>query len=410
MKVLWFSVTPSLFAPSTIPHNGGGWVASLESIVRTLPEIELGIAFELGGCDFRYEDSGVTYYPISVPASSRLSRLLGKDSTRGKTEAFLKIIEDFKPDLIQIFGSENDFGVICALTDIPVVIHMQGCLPPYHNALFPVGMNTWDFLFCGGLTWRRRLMGLRSNIVFRRNADQEIKTLQHCRHFMGRTEWDKALLRLFNPEACYYHCEEALRPSFLSCNQLWCWPRVDKVRIASVISNPWYKGYDLILKTAKLLRDFTKIEIEWNVYGVGDIVPFFEKKYGIKSSEVGVCPRGAVSQEVLVDSLCHSHCFVAPSYIDNSPNSVCEAQLLGMPVLATHVGGVASIVRDGVTGILFPSNDPYMLASHIQRLLRVPEDAISLGRAARKQALMRHNPESIGKSLLSIYRKVSAHA
>lgn len=412
MRVLWFSITPSMFAPSTVSHNGGGWVASLEGIVRTLPEVELGIAFELGGYDFKYEDSGVTYYPLSTPKHPRWARFLGKRNETGETTAYLKVIEDFKPDLIQIFGSENNFGSICSLTDIPVLIHMQGSLPPYHNALFPVGMNSWDFLFCGGLCRHRRLMGLRSESSFRKKAEREINTIQSCRHFLGRTAWDKALVKLFNPQANYFHCEEALRPSFFHGEKLWHPPAPSdrKVRIASVISNPWYKGLDLILKTAKLLCRFTKLDVEWKVYGVSDIVPFFEKKYGIKAAAVGVHAMGAVSQEALVEALCSAHCFVAPSYIDNSPNSVCEAQLLGMPVLATNVGGVSSIVREGETGILFPANDPYMLASHITSLLEEPDRARSLGQAAREQALSRHNPESIGRNLLSIYRKVLKHA
>lgn len=411
-RILWFSVTPSMFAPSTVSHNGGGWVASLEGIVRTLPDVELGIAFELGGCNFKYEQTGVCYYPLSCLRPSRVARLFGKCNIEERKEQYLRVIDDFKPDLIQIFGSENDFGIICSLTDIPVIIHMQGCLPPCHNALFPVGMNSKDFLFCGGLSLCRRWMGLRSESTFRKQAEREITTIQSCRYFLGRTEWDKALVKLFNPQACYFHSEEALRPSFFQSDKLWGMfdLKSEKVRIVSVISNPWYKGLDLILKTAELLRRFAPFRVEWNVYGVNDIVPFFERKYGIRASEVGVYPMGSVSQDVLVEALCHAHCFVAPSYIDNSPNSVCEAQLLGLPVLATNVGGVSSLVKDGETGILVPANDPYILASHIVALQADPGRARSLGHAAREQALARHNPESIGQTLLSVYKKVVRHA
>ena len=130
IRILWFSVTPSLFKAYSNSHNGGGWIASLERIVRQVSEIELGIAFNFEDENFVHEQNGVNYYPIS----------------QGCLETYKKIIDDFKPDLIQIFGSENDFGVICGKTKIPVVIHMQGCLPPYHNALFPVGMSPIDFV------------------------------------------------------------------------------------------------------------------------------------------------------------------------------------------------------------------------------------------------------------------------
>ncbi len=48
MKVLWFSVTPSLYKSYSNPHNGGGWISSLEAEVRKCKYINLSIAFVLG--------------------------------------------------------------------------------------------------------------------------------------------------------------------------------------------------------------------------------------------------------------------------------------------------------------------------------------------------------------------------
>ncbi|WP_270214148.1 glycosyltransferase family 4 protein [Coprobacter fastidiosus] len=406
MRILWFSVTPSLFNPHSNAHNGGGWIASLEQIVRTVPDIQLGIAFEFSDLGFRYEKDGVAYYPIQYRKEAVLQKLLKRDVVDAeKTSVYLKIIKDFKPDLIQIFGSENDFGLICERTDIPVIIHMQGCIPPYHNALFPVGMNSWDFLFSGGLTLRWRLIGLRSESGFRRRAEKEIHTIQSCRYFMGRTEWDRNLIELFHPDATYFHCEEALRDSFLNKSKVWQLNTSSKVTIVSVISNPWYKGQDLILKTAQLLKRFTQLDFEWRVYGIQNI-RFYELKYKIKAKEVNVRIMGTASKDELVDALCDVTCYVHPSYIDNSPNSLCEAQLLGVPVLATHVGGISSLVVDGETGLLFPANAPYTLASLIKKLSRDKSLCERLSKNAREQALFRHNPETIRSSLISIYEEI----
>ena len=317
----------------------------------------------------------------------------------------LRIIDDFRPDLIQIFGSENDFGLLCQRTDVPIVIHMQGCLPPYHNAIFPVGMNKYDFFFTKGLSLHFRWIGMRSEPSFRKRAEQEIQTIQHCRYFMGRTEWDKGLVSLFNPNATYFHCEEALRDSFLNVIKRWSLPKDKKVRIISVISNPWYKGLDLVLKTANLLKRFTTIDFEWRIYGTR-MVRFYEQKYGIRASDVNVKMMGTASKDELVDALCASTLYVHPSYIDNSPNSVCEAQLLGLPVLAANVGGLSTIVRDGETGILFPANAPYTLASLIKQLSANPERCQSLSEAAIAQATERHNPKRIQTTLLNIYKQI----
>lgn len=405
MRILWFSVTPSLFDPKSNSHNGGGWIASLEQIVRNESTIDLGVAFHFPNSDFKYEREGVSYYPIPAYQRSRLQRLCGKDNRENMIAHCLRIIKDFQPDVIQIFGSENDFGLLCQHTSIPIVIHMQGCLPPYYNALFPVGMNKYDFYFNKGLSCHFRWMGIRSEASFRKRAEQEIQTIQHCHYFMGRTEWDKGLVSLFNPAATYFHCEEALRDSFLKGTKYWSLPKDKKVRIISVISNPWYKGMDLVLKTANLLKRFTTLDFEWRVYGVRDI-RFYENKYNIRAKEMNVRIMGTASKEELVDALCNSTLYVHPSYIDNSPNSVCEAQILGLPILATNVGGLSSIVHDGETGILFPANDPYTLANLIKQLSTDPERCQLLSKAAIAQATERHNLESIRKTLLNIYQTI----
>lgn len=405
MRILWFSVTPSLFNPKSNSHNGGGWIASLEQIVRKEPTIDLGVAFCFPNLDFKYKYEGVSYYPIPAYRWSGLQRLCGKDNRKSMIAHSLRIIKDFQPDLIQIFGSENDFGLLCQHTNIPIVIHMQGCLPPYYNALFPVGMNKYDFYFTKGLSWHFRWMGIRSETSFRKRAEQEIQTIQHCRYFMGRTEWDKGLVSLFNSDATYFHCEEALRDSFLTGTKRWTLPKDKRVRIISVISNPWYKGMDLILKTANLLKRLTTLDFEWHVYGVRDI-RFYENKYNIRAKEVNVHIMGTAMKDELVDALCNSTLYVHPSYIDNSPNSICEAQMLGLPILATNVGGLSSIVRDGETGILFPANAPYTLTNLIKQLSADSERCQSLSKAAIAQATERHNPDNIRKTLLNIYQTI----
>lgn len=405
MRVLWFSVTPSLFNPYSNTHNGGGWIASLEQIVRNMPEVELGIAFYFRSDCNVYENGGVKYYTLPNDSRGALAKWWKPEKTEERVKRYLKIIDDFRPNIIQIFGSENDFGLICGKTNVPVVIHLQGSLPPYQNALFPIGMNIYDFIFGHGLKFHRRLIGLRSNKSFKRNAKREIGILKACSHFMGRTEWDQNLIKLFNPKANYYHCEEALRDSFISFGKIWKGIGNGKVRIISVISTPWYKGADLILKTAKILSQHTHLDFEWNVYGVNDIT-FYEKKYGIKATDVNVNINGSVDKDTLVNELCDSTCYVHTSYIDNSPNSLCEAQYLGVPVIATNVGGISSLVENGKTGLLYPANDPYTLAVLISDVIKNTSLASQLSLEGHKRALIRHNPKQIGSRLLEIYQQI----
>ena len=162
---------------------------------------------------------------------------------------------------------------------------------------------------------------------------------------------------------------------------------------------------DLILKTAKNMKSFLNLDFEWNVFGVRD-VRFYEYKYKIKAEDVNVNIRGVATKDELVRELMDADCYVHSSYIDNSPNSLCEAQLMGVPVLATFVGGIPTLVKDGETGLLFPANDPYTLASLISDVVSDRTLAMELSHKGRAQALDRHNPEKIGETLLNIYKQI----
>ncbi|MEJ7665171.1 MAG: glycosyltransferase family 4 protein [Hymenobacter sp.] len=100
-------------------------------------------------------------------------------------------------------------------------------------------------------------------------------------------------------------------------------------------------------------------------------------------------------------------CLLHPSYVDNSPNSVCEAQVAGLPVVVADVGGLRSLVEDEVTG-LFCTLDPASIAQQALRLLRDPALRQRLATQAAAVARPRHDPAVIVARTLEIYRAVVA--
>lgn len=135
--------------------------------------------------------------------------------------------------------------------------------------------------------------------------------------------------------------------------------REDKIDIRHFSAS--VQGCKPCLKDSKLLKETADMDFEWNVYGV-DSIHFTERHENIKADDVNVCLRGTATAGELARQLRESTVYVHPSYIDNSPNSVCEAQYLGVPVIATNVGGVSSLIDNGMNGILVQSHDAYMLA------------------------------------------------
>jgi glycosyltransferase involved in cell wall biosynthesis len=225
---------------------------------------------------------------------------------------------------------------------------------------------------------------------------------------MGRTDWDRNYIEMLNPSATYFHCEELLRRAFYENT----WQKQNKnpsdktFVLTSTINPNMYKGLDLIYRTLPLLEGKS---IQWNILGIKEdssLNKAIQRILKIKKTPAELIFHGSVGETELIDVLKQSDVFVHPSYIDNSPNSVCEAMLLSMPVIASSVGGVPSLITHKESGILFNPYDRFDLAGWIHHLMRFPEKGIEYGQTAREIAQERHNPDKILKNLLEIYSSV----
>jgi glycosyltransferase involved in cell wall biosynthesis len=401
MKILWFSPTAANFDTK---HYFGGWIASLENEMKVFPDITLGIAFMHPDTRFKVIAEAVTYYPMKrdsgfVARVKRFFTFSGED--KKKLDLCMKVVEDFKPDLIQIFGTESCFGLIAGETNIPVVIHLQGLMNPCINAWCPPFYSKADYFLSLGISPINILLRIWAFKFNSYSARREMEIMKKCCYFIGRTKWDQAFCSLYAPDSTYYHCDEILRNVFYDKDGRQA---PDIPTLISTISGPLYKGHDMILKTAKLLTALD-LRFRWKVFGT-DTLGFAERKTGIRCRDVGIEVCGVVPADRLKQELLNSTAFVHPSYIDNSPNSICEAQILGIPVIATNVGGVSSIVKDEVTGLLVPANDPMMMAASITRLLNNPTLARKLASNAAEVASKRHSPSEIRNQLLAIYSQI----
>ena len=421
MKVLWLSANSGLLTAKTGSgnYNGGGWISSLQGLLKSRDEISLGLAF-IGNetNDLKEIHNGVSYYSIAKPPQGKITKIwyyyngYKSDNSNKYIASLLKIIEDFNPDIIHLFGIENQLSCILGNTNIPIVVHLQGILNPCVNAFWPVGFSKIDFLFPFSIReWilRNGFLYAKKSLFVRSKKEQ--KSLSKVQYFMGRTHWDNALSNLYAPNSIYYHVDEVLRDVFYKFAGQWRIKSNETFIIVSTISETVYKGLDFILKTCALLTEQTDIKFKWCVAGLSSrsrMVPIFEHALKIKSDEVHIQYMGTMKAEDLCDLELKSNLFVHPSYIDNSPNSLCEAQMLGLPVIATYVGGIPSLVESNKTGKLIPSNDPFLLAAEIKDLFYNPSFASFLGQCAYEQASIRHSKTRILESLINVYSSIQS--
>lgn len=414
MRILWFTNTPSNASEEFNYNNfSGGWISSLETLITEVKQYILGICFFYTGGKFKKITRGrVVYYGMPVRIGNALNRIKTRQFAHLDDEdaTFIdEVIEDFKPDLIHVFGTERGYGKVLMGRSEKIVFNLQGLLGPISGVYFPLEFSRLKALKGSDLNSIIRGTTMFHDFrMLKKKAVRERTIIKNWHYFIGRTEWDRNYISLINPDAKYFHCEEMLRKEFFTAN--WVQPSEvnpgNEIVIGTTINTNLFKGIDLIYRVLELLPDY---KIRWKVFGIkkeDKINKMVCKVLKINDRNINIDFHDQVGVDDLIFQLKTCHFFVHPSYIDNSSNSVCEAMLLGMPVLSSSVGGVKSLVKNGETGFLFNPYDKYDLAGLLVNLINDYEKAKNAGTEARKIAIKRHSPESIMAKMDQIYKLI----
>lgn len=413
MRILWFTNNSAgyKFQEQVGTITYGGWMSSLQNELTKQPDVELGVCFCAEGLPYKEEQDGVIYYPVpnhrKAWKDKLLDAILFNDESRDKSvwpyyiEKFKDVILDFNPDVIQIFGSELYMGLATFSTDLPLMLHIQGILNPYSEVYFPPGFSIKDYVL---LDWNPFHMWKRyyNFVWWKRSCYRERMIIQHTRHYVGRTDWDQRATYVLNPDAIYHFGEEIMRPIFYEAGTRTL---PQSLVINTVISAPFYKGFDLILKTANLLKNNLHRNFTWNVYG-GVAPTLAERVLNLYHKDLNIILHGIVSADVLCSSHLESTVYVHSSYIENGCNAIIEAQMCGCAVIANYVGGLNNTIKHENTGLLVPANDPYQTAYLIDYLYTHPKENVEMGLRGRADALARHDRGKIVKDLLATYKSI----
>jgi glycosyltransferase involved in cell wall biosynthesis len=174
------------------------------------------------------------------------------------------------------------------------------------------------------------------------------------------------------------------------------------------------KGICYLIEAAKYLpRD----QFEIRIVGVGDITD----KLKAQAAEVSTTPdaaniifTGKLSPEELANEYKTANVFTLPAIVDSKGDTeglgvvLIEAMELGLPVVASNVGGIPDVVVDGVSGILVPEKNPEALASAYKRLAAEPELQKQLLEGARKRIDECFNWSKIVERQIAVYEKIKS--
>lgn len=402
MRVLWVANVPAGDAPLALglpPNHFGGWLDGLLGGLQLETGIELAVAFPLPRAEQALVGASarVTYYGFSPQrADSHLDA----------------ICAEFTPEIVHIFGTEMSHSLdavnVANSRGIPVVVQLQGL------------MKAIDVHQDGGL---RRSVSRGGSIIdcvrgrpFRRlrgAVERERRILREVHHVIGRTEFDKAIALGVNSDLLYHHCNETLRNQFYTGQ--WRLENCDKHTLFFSQATTPLKGLHIVLLALSEVRTripTARLRIagpratERGVRAWLRRTPY--SRYLLRMIAalqleeaiewVGVMDAASMKREFL-----RSHVFISSSFVENESNSLSEAMLLGMPCIASYVGGVPDRLRHGRNGLLYQSDAFYMLAHQIVRVLSSDSLAQRLGAAARDQAQITNDQSTNANATREVY-------
>nr|AOE12624.1 glycosyl transferase family GT4 [uncultured bacterium] len=409
MKVLWLS---NVLFPEVCKVLGvkvpvvGGWMYSgAKALLKESSELQLGIISFYDGHDLKIIDKKpVTYY--LVPKKNIASYVGGVE------ECFVEIKKEFKPNITHIHGSEYPHSRAyinsCGIEN--VVLSIQGLVSIYAKYYFGgikfIAPTLRDLLRSDSIKQQQKNMEQRGKM--------EIELLQNVKYFIGRTSWDKNHIWNNNPAANYFFCNETLREVFYT--KEW---RFSKCQPHSVfLSQAHYpiKGLHQVIKALSIvLNHFPKTIVyvagnnfvsvpKYKRNGFASYINNLMDEYNVRKQFIFL---GVLNEEQMVEQYLRANVFVCPSVIENSPNSVGEAQLLGTPCVASYVGGTMDMIIHKQTGLLYRFEEFSMLAEHMCNLFSDRQLCEEISRNGQDIAKKRHDPKKNAQNLLKIYQTIS---
>lgn len=417
MKVLWVSLVkfPPLceYLGEPVPAHCGWMYASAKAMLKAIPEVSLGvIVYSYGGKYEKYDIEGVTYYLVPTGRIDRTSKK--------QIAACRQAITDFAPHLIHIHGTEHSLAkAVCVanVSGVRIIANIQGLAGPYMRYA-DGGLSLWDkWTNITPLDFYRGTFLLNAKRSFEHRAECEHYVLTHITDIIGRTQWDYDHVMTVNPRLRYHFMNETLRDSFYE-KPLWNYARCKKHTIFVSNSGSALKGAHQVLKALPfILRQYPDTVVNFCGSSVmsnnlKDLLRFqgyhlylrrLVKRLHLQEH---VHFLGSLSEAQMKQQFLDANVYVMPSAIENSPNSLCEAQILGTPVVASYCGGTPTLLTDGQTGYFYRYEEFEQLAQIVMRIF-AEIDFKELSEQEHKVAFARHSKSGNAAVLKSIYHSLS---
>ena len=423
-KVLWFTnveVDYNEIISGELNNESRGWMSTLAG--ELCKDVELHIvSISLRKRKPIRKELLSSYFVTPRYAQLRMFKgmLYGYKNLDGDvTSEMMSLVSEIKPDIVHIHGSEKQFiRLVQDLNNdgIPVLVSIQGIVSVIAKKFVAGYSESFIRRYFYEKGFKKNAFLPRTQYLllkhFRKQAILEERIFRQVPFFAGRTHWDRSIVSLLNPNAKYFHIDRILKPIYYEN----CWdvnrPDDEPYIIHTTTGNSVYKGFEVIAEAAYLLEQ-SGFSFNWRIAGLAEkdwSVKAAKRKLGSRYPQKSLIFLGKVSALKLVESMLAADQYVSASHIENSPNNLAEAMMLGLPCIATDVGGTSTYLDNNTSGMLIPEGDPHALAGCVHLLAGDKEKRKRMGEQARQVSMARHDRSNVKSAILGAYRKISAQS
>ena len=417
MRILWIvnSILNDLSLYLYQKESNGVWMDALLCDFKGKSDYQLSIATTLPiKQTIRYEKEGIVYYalPDAYP-------LLYNEKKKKNMHAWQQLLDEVKPDLIQVWGTEFTHG-LCALRlakEIPSVIYMQGyvgSIARYYQAGIDYRKLKKSVTF---RDWLKRDGILQQQKKYQKASSKEKEMLALSGNIISENEWCNSNIRAIVPQICVHDCALSINKVF--AEKQWTLDKVERHSIICTASGYTIKGLHIVFRAVALLKEKypdLKVYVPGTKMVAGDSLKeklrkngytkYIEKLIKELKIEEHIVWLGRLSQEQLAAQYEKAHVFIMSSAIENHSSSLKEAMLVGTPCVSSAVGGIPEYVLHAQNGCLYRFEEYAVAAKYIEEIFENDKLAEEISIKAREDMLKLHEGTDLCERIASIYQKI----
>lgn len=420
MNIMWITNRPIGAAEKVLSTQpiSGSWMKPTLIELNTRTNVHMTVVTLWNVSEIQgFSEEGIDYYLLPNPGAENYDY-----NNPVNISIWEKTIEIANPDLIMVWGTEYAYG-LCAINvankrKIPVIIELQGI------------MSSIERYYLGGMTRNEIKSAIsfrdiikfdnlyRKQNAYHKRAIIEKTMISAAQNIIIENEWARSFCLGIDNEIHVYKHNINVDKCFLS--KQWAINECEKdILFCSSPGGYPLKGFHILLKALVIVKKEYP-EIKLMVPGMNSpfdlslrekllesgYITFLRKMISENNLRESLIFLGRLTSAQMADNMVKSRLMIVPSAIENHSVTLREAMVMGMPCIASYVGGMPEVIDNRNDGLLYRFEDHEMLAHHIISLLSDRELSVSLGKRARTKMQVHLDIKATTDELIKIYENV----